>query len=198
MIIVLVMSVVIHEVSHGYAAYYLGDPTAKFSGRLTLNPLKHLDPVGSILVPGVLALLGGFIIGWAKPVPFNPDRLEGGRWGPAVVAAAGPGANIILVIIFSLVIRLGVTTSLLNTQAVALFSLIVLINLALAIFNLLPVPPLDGSKILAPLLPYSARQVEEWFYRYQFILFIVLLFVILNTNFLSNLIYFLFRIFTGQ
>lgn len=198
-IIVLVMSVVIHEVSHGYAAYLLGDQTARLAGRLTLNPIKHLDPVGSILVPGILAYFGGFIIGWAKPVPYNPDNLSTKRWGPAIVALAGPGANIVLMIIFSLVLRLGLVGGWLNLAAVSLISFIVLINLALAIFNLLPVPPLDGSKIiLAIFSPYSARRLENWFYRYQFILFIVLLFIILNTSFLDRLITSLFRLLTGQ
>jgi Zn-dependent protease len=204
MIIILVMSVVIHEVSHGYAAYILGDPTAKLAGRLTLNPLKHLDWLGSIIVPGLLALMGGFIIGWAKPVPYNPNNLRLSRggalreWGPAYVAVAGPAANILLVIIFSLVLRFGLAGNFLNPPAAGLLGLIVLINLALAIFNLLPVPPLDGSKILVSFLPYSARQAEEFFYRYQFILFIILLFIILNTSFLDRLIYFLFGLLTGQ
>lgn len=199
MIIVLVMSVVIHEVSHGYAAYSLGDPTAKMLGRLTLNPVKHLDPVGSILVPGILALVGGFIIGWAKPVPYNPERLSNKRWGPAIVAAAGPGSNILLALIFSLVLRVGAAGSFLNPAAVSLIVTIIGINLALALFNLLPVPPLDGSKIILALFsPFSARRMEEWFSRYQFILFIILLFVILNTSFLDRLIYTLFNLLTGQ
>ena len=116
----------------------------------------------------------------------------------ALGAAAGPAANILLVIIFSLALRFGLAGNFLNPPAAGLLGLIVLINLALAIFNLLPVPPLDGSKILVSFLPYSARQAEEFFYRYQFILFFVLLFIILNTSFLDRLIYFLFNFLTGQ
>jgi Zn-dependent protease len=190
--------VVIHEVSHGYAAYAMGDSTAKMAGRLTLNPIKHLDLFGSIIVPGLLALLGGFIIGWAKPVPYNPDRLDNKRWGPAMVAVAGPGSNLLLVVVFSLVLRLGMPAGFLNPQAASLVALIILINLALAFFNLLPVPPLDGSKIILALFsPHSARRLEELFYRYQFILFIILLFIILNTSFLDRLISSLFQVLVG-
>ncbi|HPI24743.1 MAG TPA: site-2 protease family protein, partial [Candidatus Paceibacterota bacterium] len=100
-IIVLVMSVVIHEVSHGYMAYVLGDPTAKLAGRLTLNPIAHIDPFGSIILPLLLSLLpGGIVFGWAKPVPYNPYNLQAGKWGPAYVAAAGPASNILLAVIF--------------------------------------------------------------------------------------------------
>src|SRR5262245_29317731 len=104
-IIILIMSVVVHEVSHGFAALALGDPTAKYAGRLTLNPFYHLDPIGSVLVPILGYLSGGIIIGWAKPVPFNPYNLRDARWGEALVALAGPVSNIILAIIFSLIIR---------------------------------------------------------------------------------------------
>ena len=106
-IAVLIMSIVIHEVSHGYAASLLGDQTARYQGRLTLNPVKHLDFVGSILVPTISYLLGGFIIGWAKPVPYNPYNLRPGRWSEAIVAGAGPLSNISLALIFGLLLRFG-------------------------------------------------------------------------------------------
>src|SRR3972149_7586905 len=110
-IAILIISVVIHEVSHGYAASFLGDQTAKYQGRLTLNPLKHLDFVGSFLVPSMAYFLGGFIFGWAKPVPYNPYNLKPGRWSEAVVAVAGPGSNLVLALIFGLLVRIGVATS---------------------------------------------------------------------------------------
>ena len=110
-IIILIMSVVIHEVSHGYAALALGDPTAKYEDRLTLNPISHLDPVGSVLVPLMGYFLGGFIIGWAKPVPFNPYNLKNTRWGEALVAVAGPISNILIALIFGLIIRLEIISS---------------------------------------------------------------------------------------
>jgi Zn-dependent protease len=195
-IAVLVMSVVIHETSHGYAAYYLGDPTAKLLGRLSLNPLRHLDPVGSILVPGVLALMGGFIIGWAKPVPYDPNRLGAGKWGPAIVGAAGPLSNLLIAAVFALALRF-MPAGVLSGPATTLWVTVVVINVMLAIFNLIPVAPLDGSKILFALLPYRLRHLEDWFTRYQFVWFILLLVLILNTNILERLVGFVLGIFLG-
>jgi len=139
------MSIVIHEVAHGYMASYLGDETARYQGRLTLNPLVHLDPVGSFLIPLISITLGGFIIGWARPVPYNPYNLRPSRWSEALVAGAGPASNLILALIFYLLpnfINLG-------TGFLVLSSFVVSINIVLAVFNLIPIPPLDGSKILA-------------------------------------------------
>lgn len=195
-IAVLVMSVVIHETSHGYAANYLGDPTAKLLGRLSLNPLRHLDPVGSILVPGILALMGGFVIGWAKPVPYDPSRLRAGKWGPAIVAAAGPLSNLLIAAVFALALRF-MPAGVLSGPAMTLWVTVVIINIMLAIFNLIPVPPLDGSKILFALLPYRLRHLEDWFTRYQFVWFIVLLVLILNTNILERVVSFVLGIFLG-
>ncbi len=153
-IAVLVMSVVIHEVSHGYAAYFLGDSTAKFSGRLTLNPLKHLDPVGSVLIPASLILLNApMLIGWALPVPYNPANLRGGKWGSAWVAFAGPLANIAIALGFGLALRVLGLSSALAPESLIILVAIVYINLALAAFNLIPIPPLDGSKVLSAFLP---------------------------------------------
>lgn len=175
-IIVLVMSVVIHEVSHGWAALFLGDQTAKHAGRLTLNPIPHIDPIGSILVPFALAILSpGFVFGWAKPVPYNPYNLRGGKWGPAIVAVAGPISNLVLAVFFSFLIRFVPLFSL-TTMAGTISAQIVLLNIILAVFNLFPLPPLDGSKILFAILPYRLRQIEEFMVRYQLILIIVLLF----------------------
>ena len=152
-IVVLLFSVVIHEVSHGVMALKLGDDTAKNMGRLTLNPIPHLDPIGSVLLPLILIATGSpFIIGWAKPVPYNPMKLyKDFKYGPLKVALMGPGSNLVLALIVGLVIRLG--GGFLSPVAMALLVQIVFINVLLAVFNLIPIPPLDGSKILTVLLP---------------------------------------------
>ena len=193
-IIVLIMSVVVHEVSHGYIANSLGDPTARLAGRLTLNPIKHLDPVGSVLVPIFTYLIGGFIFGWAKPVPYNPYNLRGGKWGPALVAAAGPLSNFLLAIIFGIVLRIVTPLSVIPEAALSLIELIVLINIVLGIFNLIPIPPLDGSKVLFALLPPSMRNVENFFTRYQLILIVALIFF--AWRFILPLVYFIFSLLT--
>ncbi len=151
----LIFSIIIHEVSHGFAAEMLGDPTARLQGRLTLNPIPHIDLVGTILVPSLLVLLNaGFLFGWAKPVPYNPYNLKDQKWGEAKVAFAGPGVNILLAVVFGLIMRYGFGT--LPENFVVLAGLIVFINVLLAFFNLLPIPPLDGSKLLKSVLPYQA------------------------------------------
>lgn len=191
-IIILIMSVVIHEVSHGYAALALGDSTAKYEGRLTLNPISHLDPVGSVLIPLMGYFLGGFIIGWAKPVPFNPYNLKNTRWGEALVAMAGPISNILIALIFGLIIRSAVITS---VPFLNLAGFVVLINITLAVFNLMPVPPLDGSKILFALLPYKWHQLRVSMEQYGLIL--VLIFVFFIWQILSPIIGILFSTITG-
>ncbi|MFA5737069.1 MAG: site-2 protease family protein [Candidatus Paceibacterota bacterium] len=172
-IIILVVSVVIHEVSHGYMAYILGDPTAKLAGRLTLNPIPHIDPVGSVILPLLLSLLpGGIVFGWAKPVPYNPYNLQAGKWGPAYVAAAGPISNVILAVIFGFLIRLSPILNL-NSAFVTIFSIIVLVNIMLALFNLIPIPPLDGSTILLSVLPPRFRYLEELLHRQRFLFILI-------------------------
>src|SRR4030042_5789406 len=181
LILILLFSVVIHEVSHGFAANQLGDPTAKYAGRLTLNPIKHLDLFGSIIFPLILIIMskltgGGFIFGWAKPVPYNPLNLKNKKWGPAIVAAAGPGSNLIIALVFGLSIRfLPTASSIYFANLAYIFSIIVWINALLAIFNLIPIPPLDGSKILFAALPYKYQQLSLRVERYGLIL--VLFFV---------------------
>ena len=143
-ITILILSVILHEISHGYVAYLLGDSTAKYAGRLTLNPLSHLDIFGSVILPVFTYLTGGFIIGWAKPVPFNPYNLKNQKWGPAIVGAAGPLTNLLIVVIFGTLIRLSSTFSLLPVAFFQLASLIVFINLILAVLNLIPFLPLTA------------------------------------------------------
>lgn len=148
-LIVLLFSVIIHEVSHGSMAYYLGDNTAKNFGRLTLNPIKHLDLFGSIILPVMLAFIHAPVFAWAKPVPVNPYNFRDQKWGGLKVSLAGPVSNFLLAVIFGLVIRFfPLPQALFN-----LFSIIVIYNFLLGIFNLIPVPPLDGSWILFSLLP---------------------------------------------
>ncbi|MEJ0053811.1 MAG: site-2 protease family protein [bacterium] len=164
-VVVLILSVVIHEVSHGYAAYSLGDPTAKLQGRLTLNPLKHIDPVGSVLIPMFLVLTGaGVLFGWAKPVPYNPYNLRNQRWGEAIVAVAGSASNIALAIIFGLIARFAFLDP--SLASFAMFAgTVAFVNLFLGLFNLLPIPPMDGYTVLRGIVPYrlsyGLRQFED-------------------------------------
>lgn len=156
-IVALILSIVIHEVAHGYAANFLGDPTAKLQGRLTLNPISHVDLLGSIIIPGILVLTGAsFLFGWAKPVPYNPYNLRNQKWGEAFVAAAGPATNIMIALFFGLLIRSGIAEAVWNPAVISLMVYVVFINVLLALFNMIPIPPLDGSKILKLFLPYRA------------------------------------------
>ena len=176
-LLVLLFSVVAHEVSHGYMAQHLGDPTARLAGRLTLNPVSHIDPVGSILVPIVTALLpGSFIFGWAKPVPYNPYNLRDQRWGDAKVALAGPLTNIGIAVIFAILLRLG--GDFFAGPMAALMHLIIFINIILAFFNLVPIPPLDGSKVLFAFLPTEWSRVQDFLERYGFFILLILVFLI--------------------
>jgi len=177
-IAVLIMSVVIHELAHGYMADYLGDPTAKYAGRLTLNPIAHLDLMGSFIVPVILLMIpGGMVFGWAKPVPVNPFNLRNQKWGEALVALAGPVSNLILGLIFGFCIRFAPELGL-TPAFVELSVFIVLINIVLAFFNLIPIPPLDGSKILFALLGPKANEVRYFFERYWIITIFIVVFVV--------------------
>lgn len=187
------MSVVIHEVSHGYAASILGDQTARYQGRLTLNPIKHLDPVGSVAVPLILVLVNaGFIFGWAKPVIYNPYNLRPGRWSEAAVAAAGPASNIVIALVFGLLIRSGVVA---NPAFIEVTAMVVFINILLAIFNLMPIPPLDGSKILYALFPENSHKLRESLERYGLVL--VLVFIFIGWQFVFPLVARVFSLITG-
>lgn len=194
-VVILVFSAVAHEVAHGYMADRLGDRTARMAGRLTLNPVPHIDPVGSILVPLVLALLpGGLMFGWAKPVPYNPYNLRDQRWGEAKVAAAGPLTNLALAVIFGLLIRFAGAS--LAHSTVSLMASIVIINLILAIFNSVPIPPLDGSKVLASLLPPRLGYIMGYMARYALVFLVI--FVFFLWEFISPLVWLLFGLLTGM
>lgn len=194
-ILILLFSIVIHEVSHGYMAEYFGDDTARKAGRLTMNPLKHIDPFGSVLLPAILILTRApFFFGWAKPVPYDPNNLRNLRWGSFWVAAAGVLSNIFIAILFGLIIRLSLPMDL-PASFYFITTSIVLINLALALFNLMPIPPLDGSKILFSLLPASAQPVIEFLEQYALIL--LLLFIIFFADYLYPILVLLYQLITG-
>lgn len=192
-ILVLIFSVIIHEVAHGYAASALGDDTARYEGRLTLNPLKHLDPIGSFLVPLTSYMLGGFIIGWAKPVPYNPHNLRVGRWSEALVALAGPASNMGIALIFGFLIRF--SGEALGPAYLEIASLIVFINILLAIFNLVPISPLDGSKLLFAFFPQKFRELRTFFEQYSLVL--LLIFIFFLWKLILPLVIAIFTLITG-
>jgi Zn-dependent protease len=201
-VIVLIMSVIIHEFSHGYAAYLLGDHTARLYGRLTLNPLKHLDPFGSVILPLLLIISNaGFVIGWARPVPYNPDNLRKGKWGNIIVSGAGVLANISIAIVFGLFIRFAYVFGLpaFDPNAVLPFynisMIIVMVNIVLAFFNLIPIPPLDGSKILFSVLPARLRYIENFLEQWG--IFILLFFVLFVWGSIAPYVFILFHLITG-
>ncbi len=176
----LIIAIVFHEVAHGWTALMLGDSTAKNAKRLTLNPIRHVDPVGTLLVPGILALAGGPIFGWAKPVPVRKDRLDNPRFGMMAVAAAGPGTNLVLAAIGAVLLGIAAANGLtavgeeqgLLTQGLLYF---ILINIFLALFNMLPIPPFDGSHILEGLMPPSWAKAYDRLRPFGMLLFVGLI-----------------------
>ena len=182
-IAILVYSIIIHEVSHGFVALWLGDPTAKYAGRLNLNPVKHVDIWGSIIVPVAMFVMSGFAFGWAKPVPYNPYNLKDHKWGPLAVALGGPGSNIFIALVAAIVakiifIPMAVKTAIINgvktaswEQISAIVSgsfgsiffaflmIVIFWNVLLAFFNLIPFPPLDGSKLLFTIFSFKTETI---------------------------------------
>lgn len=193
-LIILLFSAIVHEVAHGYAALFQGDPTAKYENRLTLNPIRHIDPFGSVILPLLLFLFHSPVLfGWAKPVPFNPYNLRNRKWGEALVAIAGPAVNICIALVFGLILRFGFV--LIPLSAVPIVVMIVLINILLAVFNLVPIAPLDGSKILFALLPASAAPIRRFMEQYS--IFLVMFFILVLWNYVFPLITILFTLITG-
>lgn len=187
-ILALIASIIIHEMAHGYAANALGDPTARLQGRLSGNPLVHIDLLGSIIIPALLFFSqAGILFGWAKPVPYNPYNFTNQKWGEALVAVAGPAVNVLLAIIFSIIIRLSSVLDL-SATFVDILVYVVYINILLALFNMLPIPPLDGSKILMSVLPYPMqmqyRKIVVWTERYG--LFAMFAFIFIFITFFSD------------
>ena len=185
------MSVVIHEVSHGLMALWLGDTTAQQHGRLTLNPVNHLDFFGSFLVPLTLWIIsaGSFVFGWAKPVPYNPYNLRDQKMGPALVAIAGPLSNLLIAVIFGFIAKFiwPFVAFTANAELVQIvFTAIIIINIVLAVFNLIPIPPLDGSKILFAILPPSMDYIRETLERHGF--FVLIIFLIVGSPVINAMI----------
>lgn len=215
-IVVLVMSVVVHEVSHGAMAFWLGDPTAKYAGRLTLNPFKHLDWWGSLVVPLIMIFTLGIGFGWAKPVPYNPYNLRDQRKGPALVGLAGPLSNILVALVFGLLARFMYMSSLIKLDIIQnllsrnyenlassisgsfssifflIFSMIIIINVFLAFFNLIPIPPLDGSKLIFAILRLKTETIMML---EQFGFMALLFFIFIFSNFLGIFLQFMLGIF---
>lgn len=203
-LIVLILSVIAHEVAHGYAANSLGDPTARLAGRLTINPIPHIDIMGSIVIPAFLVFTHSPVLfGWAKPVPYNPFNLKPQRLGEFLVAIAGSATNIFLAVIFGLVIRFNTILGLDHTM-ISIAATIVFVNLFLGLFNLIPFPPLDGFTALRTALPWrlssNFSRLEQQvrtagvFSLILFLLFFFYLFAMPFFNFVS----WLFVLLTGS
>ncbi len=198
-IIILIFSIVIHEIAHGYVAFLWGDNTAKNQGRLTLNPLSHIEWFGSVILPGILILSqAGFVFGWAKPVPYNPDNLRNRRWGTLAVASAGVIVNLFIAIFFGLITRVLIAKGVILTESSTydILHTIVGLNLVLAIFNLIPLPPLDGSRILFSLLGDKFQKLEYILEKYSFM--ILILFVFVLWKFIAPVLFFAYTLITGQ
>lgn len=218
-LLIMLYSVIVHEVSHGVMALWLGDLTAKYAGRLNLNPRSHIDPVGSIAVPIFMMLTVGFSFGWARPVPYNPYNLRNQKFGPLLVALAGPGCNLLIASVATLLAKMIPLSSALKTDimqsifyhrwadvasvvagsfetiAFALLSMVILWNVLLAFFNLLPIPPLDGSKLLYVLLPMSIR-VQAFLEQFGFVLllFVIIFFSTPISAFITSMLSFFFSL----
>lgn len=191
--VIIIPSAIIHEYMHGWMADRLGDPTARYAGRLTLNPLAHIDRWGTIIMPLLLFFLSGgkFMFAYAKPVPYNPYNLRGGKWSPAYVAFAGPFANFLLAYVFGLIIQFAP----ISASLASILSIIVYANVLLGVFNLVPIPPLDGSKVLFALLPDSMQNFKLTLERYGFVILMVFIFFFFQL--ISPIIRTLYLYFTG-
>jgi Zn-dependent protease len=171
MVVVLLFAIIVHEVAHGYVALLNGDPTAKLSGRITLNPVPHIDPIGTVLLPLILLISGSrLLFGWARPVPVNPLNFRNYFWGEITVSAAGPLSNLALAVVFAFLLRLDLG----NIGLMKLAYYGVSINIFLALFNLIPIPPLDGSHVVSALLPRDLARLYQHLEPVGFILILAL------------------------
>ncbi len=190
--VVIVPSAIFHEYMHGWTAEQLGDPTARYAGRLTLDPRAHIDWFGTILMPIMLFFIsgGGFLFAYAKPVPYNPYNLRNQKWGPVLVGLAGPLANFALAVVFALLSKFIPAGS----PMFDFFQIIIIANLSLMVFNLVPLPPLDGSKLLYALWPASAANALAVLERYSFVILII--FIFYGAKYLSPIISWLYAFIT--
>lgn len=190
--LIIIPSAIIHEFSHAWMAYFLGDDTAKRAGRLTLNPIAHIDLYGTILLPIFLSLITGgtFVFAYAKPVPFNPYNLRNQKYGQALVGAAGPAANLLVAVIFGLMARF------LPVSNFTLFlSIIAYANILLMVFNLMPIPPLDGAKVIDVFLPERWARIK--FFLEKNSLWIILIFLLFAHLIISPIVWFIFKLIIG-
>ncbi len=211
--LIIIPSAIIHEYMHGWMADRLGDPTARYAGRLTLNPIPHIDLFGTIVLPLLLFFTtgGSFLFAYAKPVPYDPRYLKYKRWGPALVGAAGPLANILVALLLAVIaafLPLDVVTKTAGLQGFlsdqfaggwqGFYSLLLIImyaNVGLAIFNLVPIPPLDGSKVLLAVLPEAWQEIKNTLEQYGFV--ILLLFIFFGFEFILPIIRWVFSLLVG-
>lgn len=194
----IIFAITVHEAAHGYVARYFGDMTAQEQGRITLNPMRHIDPVGTILIPAITLVLGGILFGWAKPVPVNFSRLRSPKKDMLWVAAAGPASNLVMALLWALVIKFSLTFQSGFSEALAYMGAVgIMINVVLMVLNLIPLPPLDGGRIAVSLLPnhlaYQYAKVE----RYGFFILIALLFTGILSKIMSPFIYALLAIISN-
>ena len=190
MAVVLLFSVIIHEVAHGYVALLNGDPTARLSGRITLNPIPHIDPIGTILLPVLLLMTGSRLLcGWAQPVPVNPSYFRDYRWGEITTSFAGPASNLLLALLFSFLLRLNLGGP--GLLLLAYYGCT--INIFLALFNLIPIPPLDGSHLVAAFLPYRLLQ----YYRYLEPVGFIIILLLFYSGIMGMILMPLFRLIAG-
>ncbi len=190
------ISIIVHEVAHGLMAEREGDPTARMLGRITLNPLKHIDWLGSVILPLVLILSNaGFVVGWAKPVPYNPENLKHSNKSVAKVAIAGIVVNIAIALFFGILIRVMIATNVVSHAFVDIASIIVLLNIVLALFNAIPLAPLDGFRFLSAVLPARFQPIMRAIEQYS--LPLLLFFVIFGWKVVAPFAFTLFSLITG-
>lgn len=194
--LVLILSIIVHEVAHGVAAEREGDPTARMLGRITLNPLKHIEWFGSVILPLILVLSNaGFVVGWAKPVPYNPDNLKRGKKSVAIVSVAGIVTNLFIALVFGILIRVGAGLGFTSTAFFDIASIVVLVNIVLALFNAIPIAPLDGFRFLGAVLPFRFEKELNVLEKYS--LPILIAFLFFGWKFVAPLAFYIFTFLTG-